>query len=76
MKLVRLILGIIVVSLSSYALLTGVTEALIPYVLFFLGAMLFVSGMIEFRKKSKTMAILLFFVTGFNFIVLFTILLS
>lgn len=76
LKILRLILAMIVVALSSYALITGITGTIIPYVLFFLALMLLVTGITEFREKRKATAITLFFVTGFNFYVLFEILLN
>ncbi|MDV2684015.1 DUF3953 domain-containing protein [Alkalihalophilus lindianensis] len=74
MKILRLILAIIVVALSIYALITGITGAIIPYVLFFLALILLVTGITEFREKRKATAITLFFVTEFNFYVSFNIL--
>ena len=76
LKILRLILAIIVVALSSYALITGISGAIIPYIVFFLGVMLLVTGITELREKRKATAITLFFVTGFNFYVLFNILLN
>lgn len=74
MKILRIIFAIIVVALSSYALITGITATIVPYVLFFLALMLLVTGITEFREKRKTTAITLFFVAGFNFYVLLNIL--
>ncbi|WP_368773686.1 DUF3953 domain-containing protein [Jeotgalibacillus sp. S-D1] len=39
----------------------------------FLALMLLVTGITEFREKRKANALTLFFVTGFNFYVLFEI---
>ena len=69
MKILRLILAIIVVALSSYALITGIPGAIIPYVLLFLGLMLLVTGITEFREKRNATAITLFLVAGFSFYV-------
>ncbi|NEU31932.1 DUF3953 domain-containing protein [bacterium LRH843] len=60
MKILRLILAIIVAALSSYALITGITGTIIPYVLFFLALMLLVTGITELREKRKATAITLF----------------
>jgi len=76
LKILRLIFAIIVVVLSSYALITGISGAIIPYVLLFLGLMLLVTGITESHKKQKATAITLFFASGFNFYVLFSILLN
>ena len=77
LKILRLILALIVVALSSYALITGTSSrAIIPSILLFLGLMLLVTGITEFREKRKTTAITLFFVSGFNFYVSFSILLD
>lgn len=76
LKILKLILAIIVVALSSYALITGISGGIIPYVLFFLGLMLLVTGITEFREKRKATAITLFLVTGFTFYVLFNILIN
>ena len=76
LKIIRLILVVIVIALSSYALLTDISKTLIPYVVFFLGLMILVTGIMELRQKKKATAITLFFVTGFNFYVLLKILLN
>ncbi|AWE07636.1 hypothetical protein DCE79_09680 [Lysinibacillus sp. 2017] len=76
MKILRLILVIIVIALSSYALITGISVAIIPYIIFSLGLMLLVNGIIALLEKRKAAAITLFFVTGINFYVLFNILLN
>ncbi|RDW18729.1 hypothetical protein CWR48_10430 [Oceanobacillus arenosus] len=69
MKILRLILAIIVVAVSSYGLTTGNSEVLIPYALLFLGLMLLVTGITEFKERRKANAIILFIVTGFSFFV-------
>ena len=76
LKILKFILVIIVITLSSYASITDISGAIIPYVVFFLGSMFLVTGIIELRKKRKAAAITLFFVTGFNFYVLFEILIN
>lgn len=68
MKVLRLVLAIIVVSLSSYGLITDTFEVIIPYILLFLGTMLFVTGIIEFKKRKPT-AITLMLASGFSFFV-------
>lgn len=75
LKILRFILAILVIALSSYALITDRSGAIIPYIVFFLGGMLLVTGIAELREKRKANAITLFFVAGFNFYVLFSILL-
>lgn len=76
MKILRLILAIIVVALSSYALITGILGGIVPFVLFFFGLMLLVTGITEFLEKRKATAITLFLVSGFTFYVSFKILLN
>ncbi|WP_240335340.1 DUF3953 domain-containing protein [Paraliobacillus sediminis] len=73
--MLRLILSIIVVALSSYGLLTGIPGVIIPYALFFLGIMLLITGVIEFQKRNAN-AINSFLVAGFSLFVSIYILLS
>ena len=73
LKILKFILVIIVIALSSYASITDKSGAIIPYIVFFLGSLLLVTGIIELRKKRKAAAITLFLVTAFNFYVLFEI---
>ncbi|AMM94537.1 DUF3953 domain-containing protein [Peribacillus simplex] len=52
MKIVRIILGIIVIALSATQLITGNSE-LLPYTMLFLGLMMLVIGFIELQKDRK-----------------------
>ncbi|CAH0251419.1 hypothetical protein SRABI96_03188 [Peribacillus sp. Bi96] len=52
MKLVRIILVIIVLALSTYQLITRNIE-LMPYSMFFLGAYMLVTGLAELQKDRK-----------------------
>ncbi|WP_117149178.1 DUF3953 domain-containing protein [Paraliobacillus zengyii] len=75
MKILRLILAIIVVGLSSYALLTDKPGVIIPYALLFLGIILLVTGITEFQKRNAN-AINSFLAAGFSFFISIYILLS
>ncbi|MGE7184103.1 DUF3953 domain-containing protein [Peribacillus sp. NPDC006672] len=55
MKIVRIILGIIVIALSTSQLITGNSE-LLPYTMLFLGLMMLVIGFIELQKDRKGFA--------------------
>ncbi|CAM3206830.1 DUF3953 domain-containing protein [Filibacter tadaridae] len=68
MKVLRKIFPIIVVALSSYALITDTTEMLIPYILLSMGLMLLVTGINEFQKRKVT-AFALFLAFGFSLFV-------
>ncbi|MDO7487326.1 DUF3953 domain-containing protein [Peribacillus sp. NPDC096622] len=52
LKVVRIILGIIVLALSTYQLITGNFELML-YSMFFLGALMFVIGLAELQKDRK-----------------------
>lgn len=65
LKIIRIIFGIIAVSLAVYSLITQ-NFFMIPYMLFFLGGMFLIVGLQE-RKKSKS--IVFFLVAGFNIFV-------
>ena len=52
MKMVRIILTIVVIVLSGYSLLTQTFE-LFPYNMFFLGALMLVTGLAELQKDRK-----------------------
>ncbi|MGG0412592.1 DUF3953 domain-containing protein [Peribacillus simplex] len=52
MKIVRIILAIVVIVLSGYSLITQTLE-LMPYYMFFLGALILVIGLAELRKDRK-----------------------
>ncbi|WP_232696198.1 DUF3953 domain-containing protein [Brevibacillus daliensis] len=51
-KLIRVILGIIVIVISGYNLITKDFE-LMPYLMLFLGAFMLASGFIELQKDRK-----------------------
>ena len=53
----RIILAIIVLVLSVYAMVTD-NQELSPYMLFFLGLMMLVMGISEIRAKRKSYAII------------------
>ena len=52
LKIVKIILVIIVVALSAYQLITGNFE-LMPYSMFFLAAILLITGLEEPKKERK-----------------------
>lgn len=52
MKIIRIILGIIVIALSSYSLISRNFE-LMPFMMLFLGAFMLVSGLSELQKDRK-----------------------
>ncbi|MGY0692354.1 DUF3953 domain-containing protein [Virgibacillus sp. FSP13] len=73
MKILRIILTIIVIALSSYGLLTGTTGIILPYVLLLMGLMLIVMGITEFQKQ-KTTSFTLFLASGFSiFVAIYTL---
>ena len=51
MKIVRVILAIVVIVLSSYSLITETD--LMPYCLFILGALILMTGLSELQKDRK-----------------------
>ncbi|CEG34722.1 Hypothetical protein BN1180_04927 [Peribacillus simplex] len=52
MKMVRIILALVVIVLSSYSLIAQTFE-LMPYYIFFLGAFMLVTGFVEIQKDRK-----------------------
>ncbi|EPD52113.1 DUF3953 domain-containing protein [Paenisporosarcina sp. FSL H8-0542] len=52
MKIIRIILGIIVIALSSYSLISRNFE-LMPFMMLFLGAFMLVTGLFELQKDRK-----------------------
>ncbi len=52
MKMVRIILAIVVIVLSGYSLIAQTLE-LMPYYMFFLGALILVIGLAELQKDRK-----------------------
>ena len=73
MKILRIILAVVVIALSSYGLITGTTGVIIPYVLLSVGLMLLVTGGIEFQKRKPT-AFTLFLASVFSlFVAIYTL---
>ena len=52
MKIIRIILAIIVIVLSSYSLIRGNFE-LMPFMMLFLGAFMLATGLSELQKDRK-----------------------
>lgn len=75
-KIIRIILAIIVLALAVYSLITKNFE-LMPYMMFFLGASMLLTGLVDFQKDRKALggyisiiaAIFIFYVSlqGFLF---------
>ncbi len=57
------IFGGIVFSLSVYSLITGDNQVM-PYIMFFFGAMALVAGISELKEKRKTTAVISFLVSA------------
>ena len=70
LKILRVISSISVMALGAYALITGKFESL-PYMMFFLGVSLLVSGVLELQAKRKTSAIFTILAAAFLFYVAF-----
>ncbi|WP_350299199.1 hypothetical protein [Peribacillus frigoritolerans] len=51
--MVRIILAIVVIVLSSYRLITESKTDLMPYCMFFLGTLILVIGLAELQKDRK-----------------------
>ncbi|MFJ7994424.1 DUF3953 domain-containing protein [Peribacillus frigoritolerans] len=51
--MVRIILAIVVIVLSSYGLITESKTELMPYCMFFLGTLIMVTGLAELQKDRK-----------------------
>jgi hypothetical protein len=51
-KIIRVILGIIVIFLSGYSLITKDFD-MMPYLMLFLGAFMLAGGVIEIQKERK-----------------------
>lgn len=64
MKILRIILGITIIGLSVYGLITGSVGTIIPYMLLLAGLMFIVMGITEFKKRNAD-AFNLFLVSGF-----------
>ncbi|MCP3027723.1 DUF3953 domain-containing protein [Halobacillus sp. A5] len=54
MKIVKLILSVLVISLAVYGLVTGEPIKVIPYSMMFLEAYMVVLGIDEFNKKKNS----------------------
>ncbi|MED4531266.1 DUF3953 domain-containing protein [Metabacillus fastidiosus] len=68
----RIIFGLIAFILAIYGLITK-KFILMPYMIFFLGLTFLIMGFSELKKEQKTMAPILFIVSGFNiFVAIFT----
>ncbi|MYL57212.1 DUF3953 domain-containing protein [Virgibacillus halodenitrificans] len=68
MKILRITLAIVIVTLSSYSLITGVTGIIMPYVLLLIGLLCLLMGITEFRKR-KPSAFTMFLAAGFSLFV-------
>ncbi|MFP7255032.1 DUF3953 domain-containing protein [Terribacillus goriensis] len=64
LKILRIALAFIVVTIAVYSLVTG-NHALSPYMLFFLGLMMIVMGISEFKAKRQAEALTCFTVSVF-----------
>ncbi|CDQ20036.1 hypothetical protein BN982_02348 [Halobacillus karajensis] len=54
MKIVKLILSVLGISLAGYGLVTGESTKIIPYTMMFLGAYMLVLGIEEFKRKQNS----------------------
>ncbi|MFJ7994433.1 DUF3953 domain-containing protein [Peribacillus frigoritolerans] len=61
--MIRIILAIVVIVLSSYSLITESKTELMPYCMFFLGTLIMVTGLAELQKDRKSFV-------GYMFIVI------
>ncbi|MGG0654953.1 DUF3953 domain-containing protein [Rummeliibacillus pycnus] len=52
MKIIRVLLGIIVIAFSSYGLISENFE-LMPFMMLFLGAFMLATGLVELQKDRK-----------------------
>lgn len=64
MKVIRVILAILLVSLAAYGLITG-EYGVLPYIGLLSGAMLVVWAISEFQENRKTVAVLFLLLSGF-----------
>lgn len=55
LKTSRVILAILVLTLSSYGLITNNSPLLLPYMIMFLGCLLLVMGLEEFNKTHNSL---------------------
>ncbi len=63
-KILRIVLPIIVLVLAGYSLISGNHETM-PYMMFFMGALFFVMGIVEIKESRKTMGIISIIVSIF-----------
>ena len=63
MKVIRIILAIIVIALSSYSLISKNFE-LMPFMMLFLGAFMLVTGLSELQKDRKRFEGYMFFIVS------------
>ncbi|MFC4023028.1 YczI family protein [Oceanobacillus longus] len=68
LKILRIVLPIIVFVLAGYSLLSGNHEVM-PYMMFFMGAMLLVMGIAEIKDARKKMGVICINVSIFVFYV-------
>lgn len=68
LKIVRMISSFIAFALAGYSLITNNFEYM-PYMLFFLGVSVLVTGVLELKAKRKTSAIISFLAVAFTFFV-------
>lgn len=67
-KILRIFLATIVVSLSIYGLITGTTRTILPYLMLLMGGTFLVMGVSEFQER-KPVALTSFLVAGFSIFV-------
>jgi hypothetical protein len=68
LKILRIVLPIIVFVLAGYSLISGNHEVM-PYMMFFMGAMFLVMGIAEIKEARKKMGIVSIIVSIFVFYV-------
>ncbi|MBM7585324.1 hypothetical protein JOC86_001866 [Bacillus pakistanensis] len=68
LKKLKVLFGVISSILAIYSFITD-RFSVMPYMLFFLAAMMLVMGMIELQENRKSSAIAFFLVFGFNLFV-------
>ncbi|MCR2820757.1 DUF3953 domain-containing protein [Lederbergia panacisoli] len=68
LKILRIVLSIIIMVLAGYSLISGNHETM-PYMMFFMGAMFLVMGIVEIKESRKKMGIISIIVAIFIFYV-------
>ena len=71
LKVLRIILSVIVIGLAVYGKITNNFEFM-PYMMFFMGLLMLVTGVSELQAKRKTSAICIFLAAAFLFFVAIT----